>query len=384
MRNLIKLSLFIVPLSGYAASPVSNYEEDINNFRVTGSLQSVFDSNYTRTPEKFSEQITQTSLGVSLNENWSNQKFNLRWQGTHYAFNELFDSNASLQTGVFDWKSLWPKGFKSSLSLKREGYLADQLEFSGIDVSTQDVGEAKIGYGFTDGWAFSVGGRGFKQLHSNDERRRFEYDEADAFVELGYTTPIGSSIVVRARDGKRTYQEDALIIEDLNYDYTQAEVETTLLLSTKTHISFLIAGYNRDGDVNNGTGTMASFDAQWLPTEKLTFSALYSLQNPSIGEREDGTSEVHTVLFSAQWQMTQKFTLGSRVSFARSYYVSANPLFDDRHEGLTNYSPLSISYAPSTHWRIKFDSSLRQNNSTLAYRKYESAQATLGVFFDYL
>ncbi len=228
-----------------------------------------------------------------------------------------------------------------------------------------------------------MGGRGFKQLHSNDDRRRFEYDETDAFVELGYTTPIGSSVVLRARDGKRTYQEDALVISDLNYDYTQAEVETTWLISAKTDVSLLVAGYNRDGEINNGTGTMVSFEAKWLPTEKLKFVSLYSLQNPSIGEREDGTSKVQTALFSAQWQLTQKFSLGSRLSYSQSHYINADP-FLERDEGLTNYSPLTISYSPSTHWQIKFDSSLRKNDSPLAYREYESAQGTLGIFFDYL
>jgi len=384
MRNLFKASFCIAPsifpLYVYAAGPALTAQQE-DAFKIAAAVQELYDSNYTRTPDKVSEQITQSSLGLSLNETWSNQRLSVRWLGTHFSFDTL-DADADLQKAEFDWKSLWPKGFKSSLSLKQDGYLVDQLEFSGVDVSTQDLAVARFGYGFRDGWSFNLGGRGFKQLHSNDVRRSLEYDEADGFAEISYATPIGSSVAIRGRNGKRTYQEDALVIDDVNFEYKQAEIETKWVLSSKTDIELLVAGYDRIGAVNDGSGTSASLEANWVPTEKLEFKSSYSLQHPAIGENDDGTSKIQTTLVSAQWQLTSRLALATRLSYTRTHYLNTDPLLE-RNEGLFNYLPISITYTPGTHWQIKADTGWRKNTSPLTYRQYISAQANLGLFFAY-
>lgn len=380
MRNLFKVGLCIAPLYAYANGVVPPVQQD-DAFKFTGSVQELYDSNYTRTLNKNSEQITQSSLGVSLNETWSNQRLSARWQGTHFSFDKLED-DANLQRAGFDWKSNWPMGFKSNLTFKRDGYLVDQLEFAGVDVSTQDLATARVGYGFSDGWSFNVGARGFKQLHSNDDRRRLEYDEKDGFAEISYTTPVGSSVTLRGRNGERTYQEDALLIEDINFDYRQAEIETIWIASPKTEVSLLVAGYDRTGEINNGSGTMSSLEVNWKPTEKLNFKTLYSLQYPAIGESDDDTSKIQTSLLSAEWELTSKLTFSSRLSYTRTRYVNVNPMLE-RSEGLFNYLPVGVAYTPSPHWQIKLDTGWRKNNSPLTYRQYISAQVNAGLFFIY-
>jgi len=383
MRNLFRIGLYAVPL--WVAPWYVHATEPVRDDRVTltGSVQEQYDSNYTRTPEKNSEIITLSQLGLNLNETWSNQHLGFRWQGTHFNFAKLFDENANLQTGSLDWQSLWPMGFKSSLSIKRDGYLADQLEFAGVDVAVQNLAVARVGYGFADGWLFNLGARGLKQLHSNDALQNSEYKESDGFAEVGYETSSGSSAIVRGRSGKRTYQEeDIQAIRDLNYDYTQAEVETKWIISPKTDLSVLLAKYDRSGEINNGTGTMASLEANWVPTEKITVAMLYSLQHPAIGERTDGTAKAQTTSLSAQWLFSSKLTFATRVSYSRSKYVSDFSVLE-RSEGLFSYSPLIVSYSPTDHWTIKLDSNWRKNNSPVTYRKYQSAEAALGIYFDY-
>lgn len=385
MRNLCKLGSCVLSLficTAASASTSSLPRDDGDTFKIMGGLQDTYDSNYLRRPEKVPEQITQPSLGVSFNETWSNQHLSARWQGTRFIFDKSDDESTNLQTGAIDWQSLWPMGFKSSLSFKRSGYLVDKLEFSGVDVSTQDLMQARIGYGFSDGWSFNLGGRGFKQLYDNDTRNNMQYDEADAFAEIGYTTASGSSAMIRGRNGKRTYSREALLLADINFDYRQAEIETTWIMSAKTNIALLFAGYNRQGAANDDSGTVASFEANWLPTEKLEFKSTYSLQHPAVGESIEGISKIQTALLSAQWQLTTKLSFNTRLSHSRSRYENVDPLLE-RSEDLIIYSPLGLTYLPTNNWQIKVDTGWRKNASSLVYREYIAGQVSAGVFFVY-
>lgn len=384
------LAFRVLPLCVAVAMPAAA-QTDL--FSAGASVRQLWDSNYARTPEEDSEQITVSSAFVALDKTLSRQRFIARWQVSQYDHADRPDLDATLNEGRVTWQGQWGNRLKSRLEWMRDSYPVDRLEFQDKDIVKRDEAHALISYGAGHRLTLGIGGRQAEQTHSNGLREGLDFDEEEGYVEAGYKTGIQSTLFLRVRYGERTYpnQEIGLPIddpdtlepfEDLDFEYQQAELETVWETSAKTNLTATLAYFNRDGVVNDGTGVLAILEANWAATEKTEFNGGYSYREPAVGETSDSPAGTHTLFAGVQWQWTPKINVGADVNYVQQQYQDDSP-GPDRDEKVYSASPLQMTYEFSDYFSIRLDTRWVDRDSPLAYRTYTSSQAILGLSFRY-
>lgn len=385
MRNFSeKSSCFII----FCMMSSQSLAGESDPFQASASVQGLWDSNFSRSPLNDSEQTILSSAGLSFDDTFGRQRLVAKWRGTHYQYDKHEDFDGTTNTGQLNWKGLFGSQFNTDINFLRNEYQVDRLEFFGKDIVTRDDLRAKLGYGNDNKLSFHVGGRQSSQTHSNNVRNTLDFDEDEAFVDIGYQTNNKSNIFLRYKSGERVYTNpiaDPLSPNfgvDLDFDFKQVELEGEWVLSPKTSISALVARYKRDGSINDASGSLASISAEWQATEKINLKSGYTFNEPAIGETSDSPSRVKTVFVSALWKFSSKLSFGSSASYSTLNYekVSAELV---REEKSYNLSPLTVVFDSGRHWQVRLDSGWRKNESPLAYRNYVSRQATAGLFFYY-
>jgi hypothetical protein len=373
----------VIPLCALIAAPAVAQDDF---FSIGGSVRQLWDSNYSRTPdeEEDSESITLTSAFVTLDKTLSRQRFIARWQVSQYHHADREDLDATLNEGRATWQGQWGSRLRSKLEWVRDSYPVDRLEFADKDIVRRDDVNALVTYGAGHRLTLGLGGRQTAQTHSNGLREGLDFDEDEGFAEIGYKTGIQSTLALRVRYGERTYPNEELLIpfQDLNFEYQQVEFEGTWETSAKTSLSTTLAYFNRDGVINDGSGALATLEAEWEMSEKVTFNGGYSYRQPAVGETSDSPEDTHMLYVDAKWQWTPKVNLGVGASVVEHIYDNASP-GPERDETLYRVSPLRIAYEFSEQFSLRLDTAWVDRQSPLVYRDYSSAQATFGVSFRY-
>jgi hypothetical protein len=392
-------------LPAYLLATQSSFaQEEARNDRLNIglSVQQLWDSNYSRTPEEESEEITLTGASIGLNHRISRQQFKANWQGLHYEHAERVDLDSTLNKANLVWNGEWGSRLKSELEWVRDSYLVDRLEFFGKDIVKRDDVNAKLGYGAGHKLMLAVGGRDTRQTHTNGEREGLDFDEEEVFVEAGYKTGIKSTIIARVKYGERIYPNEQLITPPpgveplpenipgdglltpgyLDYDYGQAELEVVWVASEKTSITSTLGYFERDGLINSGDGALAGIEINWELTPKVALAGGYSLRQPAIGETSDSPSDIHRFYFDATWQWTEKLSLSAGARFYEFHYENASPGLI-RDESLVDITPLAINFAVAESFSLKLKTSWTDRDSPLTYRDYSSEQVSIGAFFSY-
>ncbi len=399
MHNYHQKLLFLF-MSYFAAvqyATAQNNPVDYTPFKANASVQGIWDSNFSRSPLNDSEQAVLSSASLGFDDTFGRQRLIAKWTGSHYQYDKHSDFDGATHSGQLAWKGLIGSQINTDVSWSRDSYFVDRLEFFGKDIVNRDDFQAKIGYGNDQKLSFHVGTRKSKQRHSNDARISLDFDEEEAFVDVGYQTNNKSSLFLRFRSGERTYLNPPLEIapDALNFDYDQIELEGIWAVSPKTNISAVVGSYKRKASLNKtssseapinqtalneDSGSVASLAADWQATEKLKFNAGYSFKQPAIGETSDSPSQVQQVFASVAWQYSTRIAIESQLRYSLIDYENTSPGFM-RTEHMYNFSPLSISYSSGRHWLVRLESGWRKNESPLAFRNYVSRQASAGLFF---
>jgi len=378
LRKNISLLIAGIVFGDYACAA------DDKVLQLTASVQGIWDSNFSRSPEEDEEQARLTAAGLSFDRNFGRQRLIATWRGAHYQYDKHPDFNGSTHSTYVAWKGLVGSQINTDVEWLRDSYLVDRLEFFGKDIVTRDDVQAKIGYGNNRKLSFHIGGRASSQTHSNDTRTSLDFDEDEGFIDVGYQTSSKSSLFIRYRSGTRTYVNPPsdVIPGELDFDYDQLELEGIWSLSPKTNISAVVASFKRHGLINDASGSLATLSAGWQTTEKLKFNAGYTFRQPAIGETSDSPTQVQNIFASVAWQYSSKISLASTWRYSVLDYEKVSPEWV-RTEHLYDFSPLTISYGSGNHWLVRLESGWRKNESPLAYRNYVSRHASVGLFFNY-
>lgn len=362
------------------------------------SVQQIWDSNYNRTPEAVSDEITVASLSVSLAQDISRQKLRARWNGQAYQHREREDLDANLTEARVGWYGEWGSRLRSELAWSRDEYLVDRLEFFDKDVVRRDDVNARLRYGTGHKLILGVGGRQSKQSHSHWLREGLNFEEDEVFVETSYSTGIKSTITARAKYGERVHpnqrfripppgvdvtpEEWELLEADLDFDYQQGELELQWVASAKTQITSTLAYFNRDGEINSGSGALAGIQADWELTPKVQLTGGYQLRQPAIGETSDSPSDIHQLYFNASWQWTEKLSLAAGIKASDLRYPSGAP-GPQRDEKQYEVSPLMVNFDLAEAFSLRLNTRWVDRQSPLIYRNYTSEQVSLGAFFTF-
>jgi hypothetical protein len=396
MRNFYQTAFCLLSLCIFKVQCALAEENHVEGspFKASATVQSGWDSNFSRSPQNDAEQIILSSAALGFDNTFGRQRLIAKWRGSHYQYEQHPDFDASTNSAQLAWKGLIGSQINTDVEWLRDSYLVDRLEFFGKDIVDRDDFQAKIGYGNDRRLSFHAGGRKSTQRHSNETRVSLDFDEEEAFVDVGYQTNNKSSVFIRFKSGDRTYLNPPsfnpaplnspvdIETQSLDFDYDQIELEGILALSPKTTISGMIASFERKGIINEASGSLATLSVDWQATDKTTFNAGYTYRQPAIGETSDSPSQVQNIFASVAWQYTTKISVGSVVRYSWVDYEYASPDLV-RREYLYNFSPLTISYDSGRHWLVRVDSGWRKNESPLAYRNYISRQVMLGFSFIY-
>ena len=378
-----KKSLYAVASVAVVSAPLASAKENVlsNNdvLNLDLSVQHLWDDNFSRTQEPEADEITTSSASILFNKKIQKQNLHLSWRAVDYRYDQRGDLNAVTQEGEAKWLGQWGSRIKTDIEWTRSSHVVDRLEFADKDIVVRDDAKAMIGYGTGDRLTIYIGGRQTKQKHWNDLREDLDYDEDEAFIEGTYKTALKSTLTLRYKSGKRVYPIVSLNNpRDLDYDYDQIELESNWVLSQKTSISGLVAAYNRDGVVNDGSGGLVDLAFNWSPTEKLLFTTGVEYKQPAVGEIIDTPSEIKTGFFNAYWQITSKIKLGTDVRYSHQTYDQTS-LVEERTEELYNYSPITIIYTPWESTQLRLDTTWVDNQSPVLYRDFVSKQVMLGL-----
>ncbi len=349
---------------------------------ISGNIAAsqLWDSNFFRAPDEFSEQISLLSAGLGLSKNISRQRFSAGWRVRSYmhAENEKFDE--TIHDGLLRWNGGWGENFTSNLEWLSDSYLVDRWETAENDKVSKDDTQFALTYGSQNRFAFQVGARQSKQKHSNQQYTNLDYEENEGFTGLTYKTVSQSTLTLRYRSGERTYINRASeeLEGNFDFDYRQVELENIWKISAKTSSTLTVARFEREGVVNNSTGDLAVLDFKWEATPKVQWHLGYSHKRPVKGETIDMPSQVQTSFAGVSWNISPKITLSSRVEkLRRNYEDDSEQLI--RSETQLNIIPLAASYMIYDSVTLRLDTSWRKNESPVVERQYEAMQVMLGL-----
>lgn len=354
------------------------------------SVQQIYDSNFSQTEIEDEEYITLTSAGVGFKQTFSRQQIIARGRVSNYKHNNYSEFDSTIGDGQFNWKGKWFDQINTEVEVIRDERLAERIEFFEKDIVTRDEGKVKLGYGNDGRLAFHVGGKLVKQEHTNYLREPLDFEDANAFIDVGYKTASESTMVLRLTSGDVTYinedseisQDEEVILDvtylarDLDFKYRQYELESVWVMSSKTQLTFTLAQLDRDGLINDGSSEIAAIDAKWDITPKFNLRGGYSYRQPAVGESSDSPAVVQTYFVSSSWQLSEKFGLDSSARVREKKFEDVDGELT-MVETLYNISPLIITYSPTHALSIVIDTGWRKNESPISYREYSSFQAAL-------
>lgn len=371
MRSTCPAALLLIAVS-------ANAEQQLITAGL--SIQEYWDNNFSRNRAEVREEITLASASISLNKKLSRQQLSARWKGTEYSHKFREDLDGSVQVGEFSWDGEWGKKWRTEVSVLRDAYAVDRLEFFDKDIVTRDDAIIKIGYGTGDKLALYVGARHTKQHHSAALREGLDFDEDEGLIEFTYQTAQESLLVARYKIGERQYPNPGLenSLGELDFDFQQVEFESTIQLSRKTQLNSVLAYFEREGLVNDDHGALATLGMTWDPSEKLQVKTGYLLKQPAVGELSDSPSEIDRVFLSAEWQWTHKIRLSASAYYEEQAFDGIVSI--EREEELSVISPFNLTYDYSENISIQVNSEWEDRESLLAYRDYSSLQGRLGIF----
>ncbi len=351
----------------------------VDRFTLTLGTKEQWDSNFARSAEVDSEHYTHSTAALQLNQRLSKQQFSLGLSGNDYRHAQRDDLDVSFYEGNASWRSDWSARVKTAVAWERDAYAVDRLEFADKDVVARDNFTGQLSYTGTKKIGFTLGARQITQTHSNDLREYLDYDDEEGFAAVTYTTANNSSLSFRVREGERIYQASAP--EDmpaLDFEYRQLELEGSWALTRKTQLGFTLGRFDRDGQINSGTGTLALIDLDWAMTEKLKLSLNYSQSEPAIGETSDSPSDIRSGKVSLAWEPSAKWSFSMSAGYSELAYLQrdAEPA---REENITSFSPFALTYRFSDKLRIRLDSHWVDRESPLLYRDYDYATASFGA-----
>lgn len=392
MRYILGGNICVLALCVFAQSSLAQDRV----ISAGASIQQIYDSNFSQSQIEDEEQITVAAVGVGINKIFSRQQIIARGGVSHYEHYNFSEFDATIQDAQFNWKGKWFSQFNSEIEAVRDERLAERLEFFDRDIVRRDDAKIKLGYGNDGRLAFHVGAQQVNQTHSNFLRESLDFKDDIAFIDAGYKTASGSTVVLKVTSGDVTYiNEDSEIsrnagvipdvtylASDLDFKYRQYEIKSVWAISPKTDITFTLAQLDRDGFINDGSSEVAAIDIQWEITPKFNLQGGYSYRQPPVGETSDSPTNVQAYFISASWQLSEKFTLNSVAKVREKKFEDVDGELA-LTETLYTISPLVITYIPTYALSIVLDTGWRENKSPIGYREYSSFQCALSIKFRY-
>ncbi len=387
LRRSLKKAGLVLPLAmaALASSALAQQPEESDTLTFNAGLGHTWDSNYDRDPQENQEQITTGSAGVEFDRTFSRQRLSASIGATRFNHDQRNELDTTVWGGGAAWRGEVGDHFRTLLSWSRSERLVDRAEFEGKDVITEDELEAGLVLVSGNNLEFPITARRVDQEHSNESQDALDYTDEEASAGIRWVTNrrshIGINVISGQRDYPSQYQdrpEDIPRQEDLNFDYRTVELETLWVISPKTQLESRLGYFNREGDVNDGSGGMALVEGRWQPTAKLDLVTGLELTQPAIGETSNSPSENRRLYVDVVWQATPKISLGTGYAYVEHEF-DENPVREARSETTNRINPLIARYQFTDQVEFNLTSAWLKRSSRRDDRDFEASIVTLGI-----
>lgn len=378
----IRLHLLVLGLAATAGTAAAAEEHaGPDPVVLHAQLQQIWDSNFDRRQDDVSERQTVGSAGFRVNATPGRQRLTAHASATRY----MHDRRDFLDATTYDFGAAWMgeigSRFDTRLSWDRREWPADRLEFTGKDLIRLTRREATLAYNITPRVALEGSALAADQRHSNNERSRMEYNDRGVSTALSYSTERDSRLALRYTQGDREYPNVPLPEppDALDYDYMQVELEADWALTSKAMLLGTLGYFNRDGDVNEGSGLFTSWALHWEITDRTRIESGISYTQPPVGDTIDNPSEDLRLYTRAFWQWTPKILLKAE---ARAAEQSFDGVLDDtpaRDERIYSLTPFGLEYAPTDYLTLELEATWHSRESELEFRDYTGETIMVGI-----
>ncbi|MCC5810563.1 MAG: hypothetical protein JJU06_09340 [Ectothiorhodospiraceae bacterium] len=344
-------------------------------------LQQIWDSNFDRSQDDVSERQTVGSAGFRVNGSWGRQRLTAQASAARYMHARRDFLDATTYDGGIAWLGEIGSRFDTRLRWHRRERPADRLEFTGKDLIRLTEREATLIYNVTPRVGLEVSALAADQRHSNSERRRMEYNDRGVSSAISYSTERDTRIALRYTQGDREYPNvpPPEPSDALDYDYMQLELEADWALTSKAMLLGTVGYFNRDGDVNEGSGLFTTWALHWEITDRTRLESGVSYTQPPVGDTIDNPSEDLRIFTRAFWQWTPKIQLKAE---ARAAEQSFDGVLDDtpaRDERIYSVTPFGLEYTPTDYLTLELEATWHSRESELDFRDYSGETIMVGV-----
>lgn len=363
------------------ASSCAFAEED--PLAVAAALTHSWDSNYSREPNPEPEQVTVASVDATLQKAISRQVFSAQWGVANYQHRHQDALDASIYRAGAKWRGFMGEKTRFLLAWSRQDRLADQIDFDGKDIITLDRREAEAGYIIHPRWEILGEVNNTLQKHSNDARDSLDFEEHEFGVALRYQSGRNSTVLFQLTEGERDYADrfrgtPGEAGADLNFRYDRAELEVGWAATDKSLVTGQLGYFERDGEVNEGSGTEARLRFEWQASEKTALTLGYLFQQPPVGEDSYDPSESQQANMAVEWQWTPKLRLATTFRGARQEFDGLTSR-KQRNETVYVWAPLIVDYYVTEDITVQIVTSWQERDSAIPWRDYVARELELGV-----
>lgn len=338
------------------------------------AVDHLWDTNFTRTPDGESEQITTTSALLQLTSRLSRQELEVGGRVGRVQYDQRSDMDANIYDLSAAWRGEIGSRTTTEADWTRLAEPADQEDFVGRDVVTQTDLSGRLAYALGLGLFSEVSAGRLEQSHSNPARAYLEFEDYYLGAGLGYRSGRDSVLAVRYRAGERRYANaDVAVPFDFDYDYARADLEVSWVVSPNTNLSASIGGFERRGALHDQDGINASASLYWRASAATDLWVGYALDHPAAGERHDQPLREHRVELSANWNWTAKtrFSTGVQVAWQDFEEALFEPAREERRYRLT---PVAVRYEAARFLYLTGGMAFQARRSDEGYREYDSTQ----------
>lgn len=327
-----------------------------DTWNLTAGINTMYDSNLFRSPNRFasSDQITGASVGLKLNKPVGLQRFVVDAGLTDYRYrtNDYLDYVGKNARAAWLW-SFTPR-LRGNLSADYNEGLNSFVDYRGRsrNLRTTEMYRFDVEADVMGGLR-AVGGVNYLDLKNSDIFvAEADYQASSAEYGIKYVASTNSSATLLGRQTRGEYDKrvvNALSLNDSGFDQNDAELRFVWVASGKSNLTGRLGYLNRSHDnysVRDYSGPVGSLDYIWDIDAKLRINAGFKQDLASFQTLESSYYQAQIYSIVPVWQVTTKAALRARYSYETRDYLGAPISVLGGREDTLQQSLLAVNWTP--------------------------------------
>lgn len=362
-----------------------------DTFNFTAGSVYMYDSNLFRAPAGFnqpnpeaerSDSILKTNIGISIDKDYSLQKFKFDYwhEETRFNNNDFLNFNGNNYYGAWLW-AITPN-LKGTLSSKRTVDLVPFIDFQTAtrNIRTTEFQNFDFDYSPHNKWHL-LGGVSKLDVENSQvfiQEQSFKFKGVEAGVKYTFPSESFFKFMVRRRDGDQAAIPSLLVSDGFKED--EQELSMFWLVSGKSRIVSNLGHLKRednDFSVRDFSGWFGGINYAWDITGKLNLTVDLSRRIAAFQDTFSSYTTMDALTVKPTWAVTSKIKVSANAQYGHRKFLN-----DGVQENFGRNDDM-VSYGVSADWTprdtMKFGVNLRheERDSTAPNRDYSADIASI-------